>query len=348
MTNTPASPTEAPHFTREWLLSALRCVRGDFEAARSGEADGDRALARLEAARLLGLDALAADALAAIDRAIEEIPRLEWPGGLETRYAALIGALRALAEASAAFNPHAPDRPHLAYLADAMARAELAAASAARRRAAERLRGLYVIVDPALTGGRGPLQVAEQAVAGGASAVQLRVKDDGKGRWLPLARELRALCADAGAAFIVNDHPDVAAAADADGVHLGQGDLPLSAARKALRPWQIAGTSNALLDEALASAAQGADYVAVGRMFPTNSKTDTRPAGPETLRAVRSALPEGGPPLLAIGGVTPENAPEVARAGADGICVIAAVTLADDPRAAAKRLADAFASAKRA
>ena len=341
-------PTEAPHFTREWLLSALRYVRGDFEAARSGEADGPRALARLEAARGLGLDALAGDALAAIDRAIEEIPRLEWPGGLESRYAALIGALRALAEASAAFNPHAPDHPHLAYLADAMARAELAAASAARRRAAERLRGLYVIVDPALTDGRDPLQVAEQAVAGGASAVQLRVKDDGKGRWLPLALDLRALCADAGVAFIVNDHPDVAAAVDADGVHLGQNDLPTSAARKALRPWQIAGTSNALLDEALASAAQGADYVAVGRMFPTNSKTDTRPAGPETLRAVRSALQEGGPPLLAIGGVTPENAPEVARAGADGICVIAAVTLADDPRAVAKRLADAFASAKRA
>ena len=347
MTNNPATPTEAPHFTREWLLSALRYVRGDFEAARSGEADGPRAAARLEAARRLGLDALAADALAAIDRAIEEAPRLEWPGGLEARYAALLGALRALAEASAAFNAHAPDRPHLAYLADAMAQAELAAASAARRRAADRLRGLYVIIDPSLTGGRAPLQVAEQAVAGGASAVQLRVKDAPKGRWLPLACGVRDLCANAGAAFVVNDHPDVAAAADADGVHLGQGDLPLSAARAALRPWQVAGTSNALLDEALASAAQGADYVAVGRMFPTNSKMDTRPAGPETLRAVRSALPEGGPPLLAIGGVTLENAPEVARAGADGICVIAAVTLADDPRAAAARLADAFASAKR-
>ena len=341
------SPTEAPHFTREWLLTALRYVRSDFEAARSGEADGPRAAARLEAARRLGLDAIAADALAAIDRAIEEAPRLEWPGGLEARYAALLGALRALAEASAAFNAHAPDRP-LAYLADAMAQAELAAASAARRRAADRLRGLYVIVDPSLTGGRDPLLVAEQAVAGGASAVQLRVKDAPKGRWLPLACGVRDLCANAGAAFIVNDHPDVAAAADADGVHLGQGDLPLSAARAALRPWQVAGTSNALLDEALASAAQGADYIAVGRMFPTNSKTDARPAGPETLRAVRSALPEGGPPLLAIGGVTAENAPELARAGADGICVIAAVTLADDPRAAAARLADAFASAKRA
>lgn len=342
------SSSDAPHFTREWLLSALRYVRRDFEAARSGEANDDRARSRMEAARRLGLDALADETTAAIDRAVEEAERLEWPGGLEARYTALLGALRTLAEASAAFNAHAPDRPHLAYLADSMAQAELAAASGARRRTAERLRGLYVIIDPALTGGRDPAWVAEQAVAGGASALQLRVKDGNKGRWLPLAREFRGLCANAGAALIVNDHPDVAAAIGADGVHLGQGDLPLSAARESLRPWQIAGTSNALRDEALASAEQDADYIAVGRMFPTGSKADTRPAGPETLRAVRSALPEDGPPLLAIGGVTPENAGEVARAGADGVCAIAAVTLAADPRAAAARLAEAFASAKRA
>ena len=345
--NDRSPSSEAPHFTREWLLSALRYVRRDFEAARSGEADDARARSRMEAARRLGLDALADETTAAIDRAVEDAERLEWPGGLEARYTALLGALRTLAAAAAAFNAHAPDRPHLAYLADAMAKAELAAASGARRRTAERLRGLYVIIDPALTGGRDPAWVAEQAVAGGASALQLRVKDGNKGRWLPLARELLDLCANAGTALIVNDHPDIAAAIGADGVHLGQGDLPLSAARKSLRPWQIAGTSNALRDEALASAAQGADYIAVGRMFPTGSKADTRPAGPETLRAVRSALPEGGPPLLAIGGVAPENAGEVARAGADGVCVIAAVTLAADPRAAAARLVEAFASAKR-
>ena len=349
-TDRSAAP-EAPHFTREWLLSALRYVRGDFEAALSGKSGGeagdDRARARMEIARRLGLDARAGETMAAIDRAVEEAARLEWPGGLEARYTALLGALRALADASAAFNAHAPDRPHLDYLAVAMAQAELAAASGARRRTAERLRGLCVIVDPALTGGRSPAWVAEEAVAGGASALQLRVKDGDKGRWLPLAREIRGLCAAAGAALIVNDHPDVAAAIGADGVHLGQGDLPLSAARESLRPWQIAGTSNALREEALASAERGADYIAVGRMFPTGSKADTRPAGPETLRAVRDALPEGGPPLLAIGGITPENAPEVARAGADGVCVIAAVTLAADPRLAAARLAESFASAKR-
>ena len=227
-----------------------------------------------------------------------------------------------------------------------MAQAELAAASLVRRRRAERLHGLYVIVDPSLTLDRDPVWVAEQAVAGGATAIQLRVKETDKGRWLPLAESLRGVCSDGGAALIINDHPDVAVAVDADGVHLGQNDMPVSAARASLRPWQIAGTSNALTTEASVSVQAGADYVAVGRMFPTGSKADTRPAGPETLRAVRDAMPVDGPPLLAIGGITPENVGEVARAGADGICVIAAVTQADDPRTAAARLLAAFNAAQ--
>lgn len=335
---------EAPHFTREWLIAALRYVRGDFAAALSGEPQDDdpRARSRLEMARRMGLDAVAGDVLDALDRGAADAARLEWPGGLEIRYLALLGALRTLADASSALNEHADDRPHLSYLADAMARAELAAGVLARKREAARLRGLYVIVDPQLTNGRDPRAVTEEALRGGASAVQLRVKDADKGDWLPLAESVRDACLGAGAAFIVNDHPDVAVAVGASGVHLGQHDLPLAAARRTLRPWQIAGTSNALVAEAVASYEAGADYVAVGRMFPTGSKSDTRPAGPETLRAVREAIPADGPPLLAIGGITPENAPEVVAAGADCLCVIAAVTQADSPREAAARLLAAF------
>ena len=267
-------------------------------------------------------------------------------GGLEVRYTALLGALKTLAQTSSALNEHTPERPHLTYLAETMARAELAAASLVRRRRAERLHGLYVIVDPSLTLFRDPVWVAEQAIAGGASAIQLRVKETDKGRWLPLAEALRGVCAQGGAALIINDHPDVAVAVDADGVHLGQNDMSVAAARVSLRPWQIAGTSNALTTEADVSLQAGADYVAVGRMFPTGSKADTRPAGPETLRAVRDAISSDGPPLLAIGGITPENVAEVARAGADGICVIAAVTQAEDPCAAAARLLEAFNAAR--
>ena len=354
MTTNDSNPVnEAPHFTREWLIDALRYVRRDFEAAASGEAEVSgvaandaRARSRMEMARRMGLDALADEAMAAIDRAVEEAARLEWPGRLEVRYTALLGALRTLAQASSALNERTPESPHLTYLAETMARAELAAASLVRRHRAERLRGLYVIVDPSLTLDRDPVWVAEQAVAGGATAIQLRVKETDKGRWLPLAETLRGVCADAGAALIINDHPDVAVAVDADGVHLGQNDMSVAAARASLRPWQIAGTSNALTTEADVSVQAGADYVAVGRMFPTGSKADTRPAGPETLRTVRDAMPADGPPLLAIGGITPENAGEVARAGADGICVIAAVTQSDDPRAAASRLLEAFNAAQ--
>ena len=348
---TTNNPNEAPHFTREWLIDALRYVRRDFEAAASDEAalSGDggdaRARSRMEAARRMGLDTLAGEATVAIDRAVDEAARLEWPGGLEVRYTALLGALRTLAQASSALNEHTPERPHLTDLAETMARAELAAASLVRRRRAERLHGLYVIVDPSLTLERDPVWITQEAIAGGATTIQLRVKETDKGRWLPLAETLRGICAQAGAALIINDHPDVAVAVDADGVHLGQNDMRVAAARASLHPWQIAGTSNALTTEADVSLQAGADYVAVGRMFPTGSKADTRPAGPETLRAVRDAMPPDGPPLLAIGGITPENVGDVARAGADGICVIAAVTQADDPRAAAARLLAAFQAA---
>ena len=336
------SPREAPHFTREWLIGALGYVRRDFEAVLSGRAADERARSRLDAARRLGLGAGADEAIAAIDRGVDDAVRLEWPGGLDVRYLALLGALAKLAGVSSALHEHTDEHPHLAYLADAMARAEFVAGSGFRRRVVERCRGLYVIVDPALTNGRDPRWVAEEAIRGGASTLQLRVKGTAKGDWIPLAAELRGICRGANASFIVNDHPDVAAAVRADGVHLGQHDLPLSEARKVLEPWQAVGTSNALSEEAMASHEAGADYVAVGRMFPTGSKSDTRPAGLETLRAVREVVPHGGPPVLAIGGITPENAGSVAEAGADCVCVIAAVTQAPDPRGAAARLLGAF------
>ncbi len=334
---------EPPHFTREWLIDALRYVRRDFEAAASGDAEDGRARSRMEMARQMGLDAIASEMLDTLDRGAADAARLEWPGGLEVRYLALLGALRTLASVSSALNEHTNDRPHLAYLAEAMAKAELAAGSIRRRREAERFRGLYVIVDPALTNNRDPRWVAEEAIRGGATAIQLRVKNADKGEWLQTAADICSICRSAGAAFIVNDHPDVAVAVGATGAHLGQRDLPLPKARETLRPWQIAGTSNALLAEAIASHKAGADYIAVGRIFPTDSKSNTRPAGPETLRAVREAIPSnGGPPLLAIGGITPENSADIVAAGADCLCVIAAVTQSAQPREAAARLLAAF------
>jgi thiamine-phosphate pyrophosphorylase len=212
-----------------------------------------------------------------------------------------------------------------------------------RRVAASHLAGLCVIIDPNLTGGRDPLWIVEQAITGGATAIQVRDKS-GDGT-LGLVNKVAMVCGDV-ATVIVNDFPDIARLAEVGGVHLGQQDHPIQEARSLLHQWQIIGTSNALEEEVSLSVARGADYIAIGRMYPTNSKADTRLVGPEGLRILRACIPMGGPPIVAIGGINISNVLEVAEAGADGICVIGAVSLARDPRAAATELIEAFRAGK--
>ena len=122
---------------------------------------------------------------------------------------------------------------------------------------------------------------------------------------------------------------------EADGLHLGQQDLPVAEARKVLRPNQITGRSNAVLEEALLSQSQQADYIAVGSIFPTKTKENTRPAGLETLKRIKNAVSH---PVVAIGGIKKETAGEVIRAGADAICVSSAVGLAENPKSAVEEL----------
>ena len=218
---------------------------------------------------------------------------------------------------------------------------------ATRRQAATGVRGLYVIIDPTLTNNRDPAWVAECALKGGASALQFRDKASDKGDSLPLVQRLVALCRDHNAVCVVNDHADLAVAAGADGVHLGQHDLPLTVAREMLHPWQFIGSSNALAGEAISSYQAGAEYIAIGSMFNTSSKLNTRWAGPDTLRQIHGFLPVERPPLVAIGGITRQNVALVAQAGADGICVISTVTAAEDPEAAARELLEAFREAQK-
>lgn len=223
-------------------------------------------------------------------------------------------------------------------------RAEMRLGREVRRPLRERIRGVYVILDPSATGGRDPLQVAEAALRGGARVLQWRDKRGEKGDQLATARRLADLCRRYEALFLVNDHVDLALAAEAHGVHLGQHDLPPAEARRCLPPDRLVGRSNATLEEALDSEALGADYVAVGAIYPTASKEPerTRHAGLETLRRVKEAV---GVPVVAIGGITPENAAEAVRAGADALAVIRAVCAAPDPAEAVRALADAIRSA---
>ncbi len=207
-----------------------------------------------------------------------------------------------------------------------------------RQGAAAKVAGLYVIVDPQLTKGRDVAEVTLAALRGGATAIQLRDKTHDKGDQLPVARRLKALCDQFGASFIVNDHADLAVAADAHGLHVGQHDLPVQEVRKILKAYQFTGTSNALLQEAEVSVEQQADYVAVGDIFGSASKTNTRPAGLEALRRVRQAIKNV--PIVAIGGITLGNVDSALEAGADGVCVISAVCMADDPEEAARALVE--------
>lgn len=228
--------------------------------------------------------------------------------------------------------------------ADADDTAQPAPAEASRRAPAQWLSGLYVILDPQAAGGRPLLDIARAALLGGARVLQLRDKVSGKGEQLPLARELRDLCERYDALLFINDHADLARACDAHGYHGGQRDLPVAAARTVLAPHQLVGRSNALVDEAAASHAEGADYVAVGDVFGSPSKADTRPAGLETLRAVRARV-RG--PVAAIGGITTSNVHQVVEAGADMACVISAVAGAGDPQRAASLLVERMEQVRR-
>ena len=198
------------------------------------------------------------------------------------------------------------------------------------------LRGLYVIVDPDAAAGRPEEEIARLAVQGGATLIQFRDKRHEKGHQLQVAQRLMRVCSGPNLRLIINDHVDVALAARADGVHLGQTDLPVAVVRHRLWRNAIIGCSANNVDEARRAQADGADYVSVGRLFPTTSKQDTRPATPDTIRAIKAAV---SIPVAAIGGITEENIDAVLAAGADMVCVISAVVAAPDPREAARRLA---------
>lgn len=202
---------------------------------------------------------------------------------------------------------------------------------------------LYVILDREVARGRPLPELLDAVLEGGGRLVQLRDKTLPMAELLPLARALRARCRAVGARFIVNDRADLALGAEADGLHVGQEDLPASAARRLLRPGMTLGVSTHDEPQARQAVADGADYVAVGSMFPTGSKTGFQLVGPALLRQVRPLISVS---LVAIGGITEANVGEVIRAGADAVAVISAVCAAPDPAAATARFIDAIARAR--
>ena len=199
-----------------------------------------------------------------------------------------------------------------------------------------RLSGLYLVLDTQALKGRDAVEVAARAIRGGAKVIQLRDKQLMRGEVLEIARRLKEICAEKGVLFIVNDYLDIALAAGADGLHLGQEDLPLAEARRLLPIDSLIGCSATSLSQAVRAQAGGADYVAVGSIYPTLSKEKFKLVGLETLRRVRSRV---SLPLIAIGGIDHTNVKEVMKAGATGVAVISAVMGADDVEEATRRLA---------
>jgi thiamine-phosphate pyrophosphorylase len=197
---------------------------------------------------------------------------------------------------------------------------------------------LLAILDPGVLGGRDPLDAARAAQAGGATAVQLRLKRSGAGSMLALARALRQ---ELTIPFYLNDRADVAWAVGADGVHLGADDLPAEAVRAVTpRPFRI-GVSVGTPGEAQIARRADPDYWSIGSVYATPTKPDAgAPIGIAGFRALATLAP-AGMPLIGIGGITAQNAGELIHAGARGVAVISAVFGAPDIRAAAMRIRDA-------
>ena len=201
--------------------------------------------------------------------------------------------------------------------------------------------GVYLVTGADLSAGRSTVDIVEAAVRGGVDVVQLREKYATARERYELGAQLRDLTDQADVPLIVNDRVDLALAIDADGVHLGDEDLPVGVARAQLGGDAIVGRSVSTPEAAREAEREGADYLGVGAVFATDSK-DVDPEEAEvglgTVEAIREATDL---PFVGIGGITPANATDVVAAGADGVAVISAITAADDPEAATRELAAA-------
>jgi len=196
----------------------------------------------------------------------------------------------------------------------------------------------YLVTQADRAAGRSTIEIVEAAIAGGIDVVQLREKHASARQRYELGQAVRERTREAGVPLLVNDRVDLAAALDADGVHLGDEDLPVAAARDVLGSEAIVGRSVSTPAAARDAERAGADYLGVGAVYGTDTKDvddDSAEIGTETIAAIADAVDV---PVVAIGGITPENAAPVVEAGAVGVAVVSAITAAADPEAATRQL----------
>jgi len=203
---------------------------------------------------------------------------------------------------------------------------------------------LYLVTDRPLCLGRPLEQVINEAVLGGVTAVQIREKAASKEEFVELARKVQDFLRGRGVPLIINDRVDVALAVGADGVHLGQSDTPYVEAREVMGPDAVIGLSVETPGQALEAENFDVDYLGVGPVYPTSTKSDAAPAwGTANLRDLRARSRHT---LVAIGGLNRANAGEVIRAGADGIAVVSAICSAESPEEASRELREIIDRAK--
>lgn len=194
---------------------------------------------------------------------------------------------------------------------------------------------LYLCTDRELTGEKNFETCVEDAIKGGVTVVQLREKNLSGKKFFETALSLKKITGKYKIPLIINDRVDIAVAADADGVHVGQSDLPAKAARKIIGEEKILGVSASTLDEALKAESDGADYIGVGGIFFTATKPDAEFVSPETLKKICESVKI---PVVAIGGINAETLPQVKGTGIAGVAVVSAIVAAENPEDAAKNL----------
>jgi thiamine-phosphate pyrophosphorylase len=208
-----------------------------------------------------------------------------------------------------------------------------------RQEKIQKLAGLYVVIDTEWLKGRNHIDVTEQATRGGAKVIQLRCKERSIREFLSIAGDLKKICAEQKVLLIINDSLEVALAVGADGLHIGQEDLPVAVARKLIPIDMILGCSVSTVVEAKTASADGADYLGVGAIFSTATKESARAVGTERIKEIKKSV---NLPIVAIGGVNKDNLRDVIKAGADAAAVISAVMGAEDIEKATRQLVNIF------
>lgn len=200
---------------------------------------------------------------------------------------------------------------------------------------------LYLCTDRDLMSSKTIEESVKKAVKGGCTVVQLREKECSSKEFYELALRVKEITTKYNVPLIINDRVDIAMAVDADGVHIGQSDLPANVVRKIIGDDKIIGVSAAKLDEAVKAVSDGADYLGVGAMYATNTKTDARPVTMEELKEIRASVDV---PIVVIGGINMNTLTNFKNIGIDGLAVVSAIVSQTDVEGAAREMYKAFTS----